>query len=270
MPATPADRWSDGDPYERYVGRWSRRVAVEFVRWLALPTGCTWIDVGCGTGALTEALLRGCAPGAVQGIDSSPDFLATAAARLADARVQAHLGDATALPFDDASCDACVSGLVLNFISEPSRMVAEMRRVTRPNGWIAAYVWDYAQGMQMMRLFWDAARSVTAGAEALDEACRFPICTAQALEEAWTTADLEAVQVRSIVIDTVFQDFDDFWTPFLGAQGPAPTYLASLAPAHQAAIQEALEHAVPRDATGRIPLTARAWAVKGRVSSSFA
>lgn len=266
MTATPADRWSDGDPYESYVGRWSRRIADEFVEWLALPEGCTWIDVGCGTGALTEAILRGCDPRAVHGVDRSADFLATARARLTDARVQVHVGDATALPFADASCDAAVSGLVLNFIGEPSRMVAEMRRVTRSGGWVAAYVWDYAQGMQMMRLFWDAARTVAPGAEALDEASRFPICTAQALEAAWKTAGLDAVQVRSIVIDTVFRDFDDFWTPFLGAQGPAPTYLASLAPVHQAAIRDALAHAVPRDAAGRIPLRARAWAVKGRLS----
>lgn len=265
MPQIPADLWNEGDPYERYVGRWSRCVAAEFVDWLSVPAGSAWVDVGCGTGALTGTVLRKCAPSAIHGVDSSSGFLATARARLTDPRVRFHVADATSLPLAGASCDVTVSGLVLNFIREPARMVAEMRRVNRPGGWIAAYVWDYAQGMQMMRLFWDAARIVVPAAATMDEADRFPICSPQALQAAWETARLEAVEVRSILIDTTFRDFDDFWTPFLGAQGAAPTYLATLAPAHQEAIRDALSRALPRDSSRRIPLTARAWAVKGRI-----
>lgn len=260
-----SDRWSEGDPYERYVGRWSRRVAREFVQWLAVAPDCTWADVGCGTGALTEAILGAHHPRTIHSIDSSGGFLATASARLTDARLQWHLADATALPLPDASCDATVSGLVLNFIAAPERMVAEMVRVTRPAGWAASYVWDYAVGMQMMRLFWDAATLVTPQAEALDEATRFPICSAHGLQTAWTAAGLQHVETRPIVIETLFADFDDFWRPFLGRQGAAPTFLATLSQVQQDEIRDALSRTVVRDSAGRIALEARAWAVKGQL-----
>lgn len=265
----PADRWSEGDPYERYVGRWSRRVAPLFLRWLGMPPGGAWADVGCGTGALTESILEASSPRAVDAIDRSAGFLATARARIPDDRVRFHVADATALPLQDASCDAAVSGLVLNFVDEPARMVAELHRVTRPGGCVGVYVWDYAQGMEMMRLFWAAAREVVGGAVP-DEAARFPICAPEPLAHAWRDAGLLDVEVQAIDIETNFRDFDDYWTPFNGGQGPAPSYLAALDGTTQAAIRDRLLATVPQVAGGSISLRARAWAVKGRSAAAAA
>jgi SAM-dependent methyltransferase len=262
MTHAPTDRWSEGDPYEQYVGRWSRRVAPIFVQWLGVAPNGDWADVGCGTGALTEAILHAGGPRAIDAVDRSAGFLATAQSRIHDARVRFHVADASALPVADASCDAAVSGLVLNFVAEPASMVSELRRVTRPGGCVAVYVWDYAQGMQMMRLFWDAARTVDP-AGAPDEGSRFPICAPEPMAQLWRDAGLVSVEVRAIDIDTDFRDFDDFWTPFTGGQGAAPSYLATLGEAQQAAIRDVLLAAVPRDADGAIRLRARAWAVKG-------
>jgi ubiquinone/menaquinone biosynthesis C-methylase UbiE len=153
--------WDSGDAYEQYVGRWSRMVAIEFLRWLAPRPGLAWADVGCGTGALTSAILTMCEPPSVSGIDSSEGFVARARQRISDPRASFESGDATQLPWDSAVCDVTVSGLVLNFVRNQHVMMREMARVTRPGGSVAAYVWDYAGGMQMMRHFWDAAVAVS-------------------------------------------------------------------------------------------------------------
>jgi trans-aconitate methyltransferase len=257
------DRWGEADPYERYVGRWSRRIAAEFVRWLALDAKGAWADVGCGTGALTEAVLRGCNPRSIHAIDKASGFVQEAGRRITDPRVRFEVADATALPMPSAACDAAVSALVLNFIGKPPAMVAEMARVTKPGGCVAAYVWDYAGGMQMMRYFWDAALATSPGASGADEAERFPICAPEPLRGLWADAGLQAVEVRSIEIPTVFADFDDYWQPFLGRQGAAPTWLAALDPQRQEAIRAALDRDLPRQPDGSIHLTATAWAVKG-------
>ncbi|SER02334.1 Methyltransferase domain-containing protein [Lentzea xinjiangensis] len=158
--------WNAGDAYERYVGRWSRPVAVEFLRWLAAPPGRTWLDVGCGTGALTEAVLAHAAPAAVTGVDPSEDFLDLARHRVPGGTFEP--GDATDL--GERTADVVVSGLVLSFVPDPARAVAEFARVGRCAG---SYVWDYASGMRMMRLFWDAAKDVDPAAAAHDEGPRF-------------------------------------------------------------------------------------------------
>ncbi|XVV11170.1 class I SAM-dependent methyltransferase [Actinoplanes sp. CA-131856] len=210
------DIWAAGDAYEAYVGRWSRRVAPLFVEWLGVPGGRRWLDAGCGTGALTSAIMAA-GPADVVGLDPSRGFLRSAldATRVA--------GDAAALPLRDGSFDAVVSGLALNFVPDPARAVAEFARVAAPGAVVAAYVWDYASGMQMMRHFWDAA-----AAPDRDESRRFPICREEALRAAWAGAGLTDVRTRAIEIPTIFASFDDYWTPFLGATGPAPAYLAGL------------------------------------------
>src|SRR4051812_20873887 len=149
--------WAAGDAYEPYVGRWSRLVADEFVAWLALPAGTRWADVGCGTGALAQAILDRARPRSVVGIDPSEGFLAFARRRVGRDRAAFRIGDAQALPVDAAALDAAVAGLVLNFVAEPPRALAEMRRIVRPGGTVAAYVWDYAGRMELIRRFWDAA-----------------------------------------------------------------------------------------------------------------
>lgn len=256
--------WASGDAYERFVGRWSRHVAAEFIQWLALPAGLEWIDVGCGTGALSSAILRDAAPRRVRGYDLSPQHVAAARAHASDARAGFAEADASALPDPPRACDAAVSGLVLNFVPRPVDAVAEMRRVTRPGGTVAAYVWDYADGMQLIRTFWDAAAEFDPSAGELDEGRRFPLCRPEPLRELFASAGLRDVEVRAIDVPTRFHDIDDYWQPFLGGQGPAPGYVASLDEERRAALRELLRARLPADADGSIPLTARAWAVRGR------
>ena len=136
--------WAAGALYEPYVGRWSRLVAKELLRWLLLPIKKDWLDMGCGTGALTQTILEDGRPSAVMGIDPSVGFVEYAKAQIISPRVSFKIGDARALPIDSANFDAVVSGLVLNFVPEPQLAVAEMLRVARPGGTVAAYVWDYA------------------------------------------------------------------------------------------------------------------------------
>jgi SAM-dependent methyltransferase len=263
MPRTPADRWASGAAYDPYVGRWSHLVAREFVRWLGVAPGAHWIDVGCGTGALTSAVLGVADPARAEGADRSAAYALYAHAQLRDARASFLVADALALPFPAACADAAVSGLVLNFVPEPGAMLAEMRRVVRRGGVVAAYVWDYAEGMQLMRYFWDAAVVLDAAAAPLDEGRRFPLCEPAALAALFRDAGLRAVATREVVVPTRFATFDDYWAPFLGGQGPAPSYVASLDADARAALRELLRRRVPADSSGAIGLTARAWAVRG-------
>jgi SAM-dependent methyltransferase len=246
-----SDGWNAADAYEAYVGRWSRPVAREFLDWLAVPAGRRWLDAGCGTGALSSAIAR---PATVIGVDPSVGFLAAAALDLKAA------GDAAALPVQDDAVDVVVSGLALNFVPEPAAAVAEFARVVAPGGVAAAYVWDYSDGMRMMRYFWDAAIDADPAAAARDEGPRFPICRPDALRAAWTAAGLVDVETRAIEIPTVFADFDDYWQPFLGGAGAAPAYLAGLSAGRRDAIRELLRARLPG---GTIALTAAAWAVRG-------
>jgi ubiquinone/menaquinone biosynthesis C-methylase UbiE len=162
------ERWALGDAYEAYVGRWSRVVATEFVRWLDVAPDVRWLDVGCGTGALSATVLRDAAPAAVVAVDPSAGFLRTARAGIADPRVAFAAADARAVPLADGAVGAVVSGLVLNFVPDAARAVAELARVTAPGGTVAAYVWDYAEGMEFMRLFWDAAAELDPDTGPLD------------------------------------------------------------------------------------------------------
>ncbi|HEY0638653.1 MAG TPA: class I SAM-dependent methyltransferase [Pseudonocardiaceae bacterium] len=276
--------WVTGDAYEAYVGRWSRPVAAEFVAWLDVPPGRRWVDVGCGTGALTGVVLATAAPSHVIGVDPSEPFLATARARLAGAdagavadgigaggdgpragnagpRAEFRVGDARALPLPDDAADAVVSGLALNFVPEPAVAAAEFARVTAPGGVAAAYVWDYAEGMGMMRHFWDVA--VALDPAAADEAARFPVCHPDELTTLWSGAGLTGVGARGITVPTVFAGFDDYWDPFLGGQGPAPAYAMALPAEHRDALREALRERLPTAPDGTVRLTARAWAVRG-------
>ena len=264
-PGVGSEAWDAGDAYERYVGRWSRVVATEFLRWLAAAPGLAWADVGSGTGALASAILAHCAPSSVRGIDSSTGFLSLARRRITASNAAFEHGDATRLPWNSGVFDVAVSGLVLNFVSDHGAMVREMARVTRPGGCVGAYVWDYGEGMQMMRHFWDAAIAVSPADSKLDQAERFPVCAPGPLRELFERASLKDVEVRAIEIPTVFRDFDDFWTPFLGKTGAAPTYLASATAEVREGIRRALESRLAPARGGPLELTARAWAVRGVV-----
>jgi SAM-dependent methyltransferase len=259
----PADVWASGDDYDSYVGRWSQLVTRDFLTWLAVAPGSHWLDVGCGTGALSLGILETQAPLAVHGIDSSAGYIAYVQTQIQDKRATFAVGDAQALPTSDATYDAAVSGLVLNFLPDPGLAVQEMARVTQTGGTVAAYVWDYAGEMQMMRHFWDVAVALDPAVRDLDEGRRFPLCKPEALESVFRTAGLANVTTRAIDVPTNFRSFDDYWSPFLGGQGPAPSYTMSLDEERKTALRDRIRSSLPIAADGSIHLIARTWAARG-------
>jgi SAM-dependent methyltransferase len=261
--ASRHDAWQAGDRYEAYMGRWSRRIAPLFLDWLGAPDGADWLDVGCGTGALSATILARRHPKSLIGIDPSDGFVATARANVADPRAEFRVGDAQALPLDAASRDVVASALVLNFVPDRAKALAEMRRVARTGGTVGFYVWDYpGGGMELMRAFWDAATALDPAARDLSEGRRFPFCTPDGLTALAKDAGLSRIDCAPIEAATVFRDFDDYWQPFTLGAGPAPGYCASLDPEARQRLRDRLHDSLPRGADGSIPLQARAWAVK--------
>jgi trans-aconitate methyltransferase len=259
--STVADRWTDGNAYEHFMGRWSRLVAPRFVQWLREPAGQRWVDVGCGTGALTSALLELASPTAVLAVDPSAGFVEEAQRRIDDERAEFRVGSAVEVPADVA--DVVVSGLMLNFVPDPRAALAAMVGAA-PNGTVAAYVWDYAGRMQLLRTFWDVACALDVAAVDLDEGQQFSLCDPHALVDLWQRAGLSAVRSAGIEVTIDFADFDDLWAPFLRGTGPAPAYVATLDDSARARLREAFERIVHPDPDGHIRMHARAWAVRGR------
>ena len=263
MGAQPGkDRWTGGDDYESYVGRWSRGIAVEFVDWLGAAAGLSWLDLGCGTGALTTAILERAAPASVVGVDPSPSFIDHARAATPDRHAVFLTGDALALPLAAGSADVVATGLVLNFIPDVAAALAECIRVARPGATIAAYVWDYAEGMEPIRAFWDAAIALDPAAGDLDEAVRFPLCEPGALRQAFGAAGLAGVVNRTIDRTARFASFDDYWTPFLSGTGPAPGYCAALPGEARERLRTLLAERLQPGPDGSIAMTTRAFAVR--------
>ena len=260
------DPWRSGIAYERFMGRWSTLVAQKFLSWLAIPPASSWLDVGCGTGSLTRLILETHQPKEIVAIDPSSDFISHAQRLITDPCVHFKVGLAQSLELDADSMDAVVSGLVLNFVPQPKAAISEMMRVTKPGGRIGVFVWDYAQGMQMLRYFWDAAAQLDPKAKEFDEGIRFPLCREGQLEALMREAGLRQVEATAIEVKTVFQNFDDYWQPFLGNVGPAPGYTMSLDQKDRQTLEDKLRKLLPIDEDGSISMTARAWAVKGTVS----
>jgi SAM-dependent methyltransferase len=257
------DAWQAGDSYDLYMGRWSRRIAPRFLEWLGAPRALDWLDVGAGTGALSGAILERCAPRSLIAVDPSEGFLAKARANLPAGRAELRVGDAQALPVDSGSRDVVVSGLVLNFVPDRERALAEMKRAARPGGRIAFYVWDYpCGGVEFMRAFWNAAIALDPAARDLGEGRRFPFCTPEGLTELAARAGLAPVECDAIEAPTVFADFDDYWRPFTLGAGPAPGYCTALSEDARERLRESLARSLPRAADGSIPLKTRAWAVR--------
>lgn len=257
------DGWQAGDSYDAYMGRWSRNVAPQFLDWLGAPSGCDWLDVGCGTGALSGAVLAQCKPRSLLSIDASEPFIAAARARLPDSRATFRVGHAQALPAEDSSCDIIVSALVLNFVPDRVKALAEARRVARRGGVVAFYVWDYpGGGVEFMRAFSTAAVALNPAVAELTEDRRFPFCTPDNLARLASDAGLRGVKVTAIEVATVFQDFDDFWQPFTLGTGPAPGYCMALAPGARQQLKQKLREQLAPSADGPISLNARAWALK--------
>lgn len=259
----PVDPWESGNPYEYFMGRWSRPVADKFLEWLSLSEQQRWLDVGCGTGVLSSSILNKTASQEILAIDASDAFIAFAQQTHQDTRLRFQVGDARKLPAETGYFDVVVSGLALNFIPAPQVALAEMVRTTRAGGIVALYVWDYADKMQMLRYFWDAALEIDPSAKDLDEGTRFPLCQPAALEALFQETGLKNVEVRAIDVPTIFRDFDDYWSPFLGGQGPAPGYVMSLSNEQRTALEERLRTMLPVRSDGTIALIARAWSVRG-------
>lgn len=257
------DSWLNGIAYERFMGRWSKLIAQKFLKWLAVAPACSWLDVGCGTGSLTRIILETQQPKEVVSIDSSRDFISHAQRLITNPLVHFKVGLVQSLELDSNSIDAVVSGLVLNFVPQPEAAILEMLRVTKPGGKIGIFLWDYADGMQMLRYFWDAAVKLDNKAIEFDEGIRFPLCQAGQLEALVQKVGLTQVEAAPIEVNTVFQSFDDYWQPFLGMVGSAPSYVMSLNQKSRQKLEDKLHNSVPIDKNGSISIVARAWAVKG-------
>jgi len=259
----PQDEWASGDAYEAYVGRWSRLVARHFIGWLDLGPGLRWLDVGCGTGALSAAILAEADPAKIRGIDASPAYVEDARRRLDDPRVAFETTDAASLDVGQGF-DVAVSGLVLNFLPDPRVAVAAMGRALADSGGVvAAYVWDYADRMELIRYVWEAARQLDVSVGELDEGVRFPLCNPTQLAQLWEDAGLRSIETTTLDVATVFSDFEDYWSPFLGGQGPAPGYVMSRSEEQRNSLREAVHRSLPVAADGSISLIARAFAVRG-------
>jgi trans-aconitate methyltransferase len=265
MPTHDPNLWGAGDAYERYMGRWSRGIAPAFVRWLDAPRSARWIDIGCGTGVVTSAILAACEPSEVLAIDSSDVFLRSAADNVADPRVSFKQGNAQALAEPDDAFDMAVSGLVLNFLPDKDAAIREMARIVQPGGSVALYVWDYAGHMQVMRGFFDVATALDPKAAEYDVGVKAPICRPKPLAEILARSGLHDVEVRAIDIPAAFDSFDDYWGPFLGGTGSAPKYCMSLDDTARDRLRQEVRRRLPTGPDGEILLAIRAWAAKGRV-----
>jgi SAM-dependent methyltransferase len=249
--------------YEPFMGRWSRRLAPLFVDFAGVQDGESVLDVGAGTGALASAILEARPKAHVTGVDVAPDYVAAARQRAVGRGVRFVVGDVQALDFSDATFDRTVSLLAMNFVPDPARALAEQIRVTRPGGLIAAAVWDYAEGMQMLRAFWNEAVAADPAADARDER-HMRLCRHTQLSALWLSQGMLAVGERALSIQQPFASFDDYWNPFLGGQGPAGSYVAGLTADQRDALRERLRRLLAgSNGGGPFVLTARAWAVKG-------
>lgn len=260
------DQWAAASTYEEFMGRWSRRLAPRFVSWLRIPRGVHWLDVGCGTGSLAQAICDHADPASVVGCDPAVPLVEFAGERSDDPRVSFVAAGVGSLPRRPGGYGSVSSLLALNFFPDPEAAIHEMRSVASPQGTVSACVWDYGDGMQFLRHFWDAAAAVDAAARDLDEGRRFPLCRRDALTALFRGGGLGDVCCEPIEIPTAFAGFDDYWRPLLGGTGPAPSYVASLDADQRAILARRLEEALRRESDGTIALTARAWAVRGTVN----
>ena len=257
------DAWNAGDSYDAYMGRWSRQISAKFLDWLGLPKQLEWLEVGCGTGALSESILSKCEPVSLLGIEQSEGFVTTARNNVADSRVEFKVGDAQDLALPEQSRDSVVSALVLNFIPDKEKALDEMIRVCRSGGTVAFYVWDYpGGGVEFMRAFWQAAISLNPEAADLAENKRFPYCTQVGLENLAFAAGLVDIKSTPLEAPAVFKSFDDFWHPFTLGAGPAPGYCMNLEPEAREQLRSTLLDRLPIQVDGTIPMKIRAWGIK--------
>ena len=257
------DGWMAGSAYESFMGRWSRQLAGRFVPWLRVPSGVHWLDVGCGTGALTGAICRDAHPASVLGCDLAEPLIEYARRHTGDACASFVIAGVGDLPRRADGYGCVASLLALNFFPDAQAAVDEMRSCTTTRGTVSACVWDYGGRMDLLRYFWDAAVAVDPTARELDEGERFPLCRPDALTDLFRRSGLGDVRCEAIDVPTEFASFEDYWQSFLGGTGPAPSYVASLDNERRTMMARRLEDALPRQRGGEISLRARAWAVRG-------
>ena len=263
--SAPSGMFSAADAYEHFMGRWSRELAPLLVEYAGVRDGGGVLDVGSGTGALTAAVAAAAPSGQVIGIDAAATYVAYAQARSSDDRLRFEEGDARRLRFPSGRFDRTLSLLALNFFPDPSSALDEMIRVTRPGGTVAAVVWDYGEGMEMLRAFWDEATALDPSVDARDER-HMPLCRRGELMALWRDHGLQDVSEQPLTIRTRFSTFDDYWSPFLLGQGPAGAYAAALADGERERLRRRLFERLLGDGPDRpIVLGGRAWAVRGAV-----
>jgi len=254
--------------YQGYIGRWSGIVAAAFLAWLAVPGNALWLDVACGTGALTHAILAAAQPAKVDACDASARYIAYARRLTSDSRASFREADARALPYPSGVYDAVVAGLPFPATTDPLQVLTELARVAKPGGAVGLYLWDFDGEMQMLRYFWNAATAIDPGADEADDDERFAICKPDRLAAALRRIGLSDITVRAIDVPTRFCDFDDYWTPFSRGTAPAQKHVQSLSDERRTLLRERLRAMLPTAADGSIPLIARAWAGRGRTNPS--
>jgi SAM-dependent methyltransferase len=252
--------WASGSRYEDFMGRWSRQLAPLFVSWLGIRGAAHWLDVGCGTGAMTSAICQHAHPASVTACDPAAPFIEYARHHSNDACASFVVAGVGNLPRHAGGYGSITSLLALNFFPNADAAIREMQAHATAGGTVSACVWDYRGKMELLRYFWDAAAAMDS---TLDEGSRFPICRPDALTELFHSGGLRDVQCEPLDMPTTFANFDDYWGAFLGGTGPAPAYVGGLDPDRRDALARRIEQALPREADGTIPLTARAWAVRG-------
>lgn len=261
-----ADRlFTDGESYERLMGRWSRLVGEAFLGWLDVPNGLRWLDVGCGNGAFTEELIFRCAPASAMAIDPSDEQLGYARRRPGASMAEFRLGDAQALPFDDGSFDVAIMALVLSFLPNPAKAVAEMARVVRPGGCVATYMWDLPGGGAPVTPVYTAIESL---GSASPRPPRPEDSTRDAMQDLWEKSGLESIDTRVIRIPVAYSDFDDFWDSNTVPIGPQGKLIDSMSPIAREQLRTHLRDHLPVAPDGRIVYESFANAVKGRVPRS--
>lgn len=256
------DHWGAGQPYEAYMGRWSRLIAVQFLEWLNPAPGLRWLEMGCGTGALTDTILMRASPASIRAVDASEAFVQYARAHIPDPRVSFHVGNAMDEPDTPGDVDIAASALMLNFVPDPVAALRALRHAVAPGGTLAFYVWDYPGRMDLLRYFWDSAVALQPDARIHDEAVRFSWCRGEPLADLCAQAGGRDVEVTMLDAVRRFAAFEDVWEPLLGGQGPVPRYVSQLSDGDRVALRDEVQRRLPIQPDGAFELVARAWAVR--------